>query len=97
MCDDRSRADICALPYLHGSDQSRVAAHKSSSPDVRRMLTEPVIIAGNGTGTYIHVRAHSRIAEIGEMHCFSAGIEVRLFQLDEVTDLRTFRQMVLKA
>src|SRR5215469_3718161 len=53
----RAAADVRALPDRDGSDELRVAADEGAVLDRRLILVHAVVVAGDGAGPDVHLRA----------------------------------------
>src|SRR3984893_8950044 len=60
--------DESAVSNSNRRDQSGVAADENFITDAGGVFVEAVVIAGDGSGANICLRADFRVAEIGEMH-----------------------------
>src|SRR5680860_601780 len=52
------------------------------------MLGEAIVIAGDGAGADVSLRAHAGIANIGEVVNLGAFVNLRILDLDEIADMR---------
>ena len=88
LADGRAAADIRAFADRDRRDELRVAADERAVLDRGLVLGDAVVVARDGSGADVHVRADRRVAEIAEVHRLRSGAEHRLLQLDEVADPR---------
>src|SRR5947209_13087914 len=95
--DDRAGGDVGAIADAHRRDQRRVGPDEDAVADGRRMLRYAVVIAGNGAGADVGVASNARIAEIGQMVRLGPFAHHRLFQFDEVADVRARADMIVAA
>src|SRR6266436_1729107 len=85
--DGRARANVRVVAHRHGRHQLRVAADLHARADRGAMLLEAVVVAGDGPGADVGVRADLAVAEVGEVIRLGPGTEHRLLGLDEVADV----------
>src|SRR5262245_42111330 len=69
----RTGSHVSALANHDGRDELRVAADKHAVFDDRLMLLHAVVIARDGAGADVHVRADRRVAQIREMVRLRSG------------------------
>src|SRR5579871_1455543 len=95
--DDRTRANVGAIPYFDGSDQGRVTANKNVATDRRRVLGNPVVVAGDRSGSDIRVSADIRVAQVGEVHGLDALAQNAVLGSHEISQPRILHQTDRKA
>ena len=61
---------------------------KAFAADVGVVLVDAVIVAGDGAGADIRLRADARVADIGEVVDLRPLLHVGVLDLDEVADMR---------
>src|SRR5262249_31384313 len=74
-------------------NQCGIGADEGPLPDICAMLGDAVIVAGYGAGTDIGALADPRIADISKMIGLGAGLNFRLFHLNEITDVHILSQV----
>src|ERR1700722_5258003 len=84
--DYRARADIGAIPDRHRGHKRRIRTDERAGPNVRFVLGEAVVIAGDGSGADVRLGADTRIANVGQMVDLGALLDCRLLDLDEIAD-----------
>src|SRR5262245_43984502 len=83
----RAGGDVGVVAHRHGRDELGVAADLHPITDLREVLLEAVVVAGDGAGAHVAVGADLAVAEIGEVIGLRARAQDRLFGLDEVADV----------
>src|SRR5205823_7925201 len=68
-------------------DELRVAPDLHARPDLRVVLREPVVVAGDRPGTDVGLRPDLAVAEVSEMVRLRPRAEHRLLGLDEVPEV----------
>src|SRR6185312_14993055 len=84
----RAAADVRPFADRDRSDELRITADERPVFDRGLVLVHAVVVAGDGAGADVDLRADLRVAEIGEMHRLGTRTERGLFQLHEVADTR---------
>src|SRR5262245_53282591 len=87
----RAGADVGVVGDADGRDQLRVAADLHARADARAVLLEAVVVAGDGSGADVAVRADLTVAEVGQVVRLGPGADRRLLGLDEVADVHALR------
>ena len=95
--DRRPGRHVRALADGHRRDELRVAADEDVVLDHRRVLPNPVVIAGNRAGADVHLLADRRVAQVGQVVGLRPAPEPRLLQLDEVADARARANLRVRA
>ena len=54
----------------------------------RRMLVEPIVIAGDRAGPNVALYSNFRVAQVGQVHGFRAFAHGAVFQFHEIADAR---------
>src|SRR5213594_5047253 len=86
--DRRARADVRTLADGDRRHQARVGPDESAVVDLRFVLGDAIIVAGDRPGADVDVLTDRGIADVGEMRYLRPPPNPRLFQLDEVADSR---------
>ena len=79
-------ADKGAVPDLNGGHQRRVGADERTGADVCAMFLEAVVVTEDGTGANVGFQADPGVADIGQMVGLRAGLEMGVFDFDEIAD-----------
>src|SRR5205809_3610610 len=85
--DGRPGADVGVVPDRDRGDELRVAPDLHARPDLRVVLREPVVVAGDRPGTDVGLRPDLAVAEVSEMVRLRPRAEHRLLGPDEVPEL----------
>src|SRR6478672_11208948 len=86
--DHRTRSDIGPLPDRHRRDEAGIRPNEGPGPDFGPGFDVAVIVARDGAGTDIRLRADARIADIAEVADFRARPDIGILDFDEVADFR---------
>src|SRR5262249_39670028 len=84
--------DVGVVRHRDRRDELGVAADLHACADAREVLLEAVVVAGDGPGADVRIRADLAIAEIGEVVGLRTGAEHRLLGLDEVSDVHALAE-----
>src|SRR5690349_3176960 len=86
--DRRSRADVRPVADGDRRDQACVGADERIVADFRLVFLEAIVVARDRAGAHVHAVADRRVTEICEVVGLRAAPHARLFQLDEIPDVR---------
>src|SRR5262245_40114514 len=86
--DRAARADVGALAHGDRGHERGVAADEGPALDLRLVLVDAVVVAGDGAGADVDARPDRGVAEVAQVLGLRARAELRLLELDEVADPR---------
>src|SRR5690606_6704634 len=88
--DHRTGADGGARADRHRREQRAVGADEGAVADGGGGLVHAVVVAGDGAGADVDLRADARVAQVGEVVGLAARAERRVLGLDEIADVHAF-------
>src|SRR5262249_8790300 len=97
VSDNRARADISAIPDLHRRDQRRIRADECVLADLGAMRGHAFVVPDAGAGAESGARADRCIADVAQVIGLGTGLDHRLLDLDEITDVDVVLQAGARA